>query len=211
MTRAERLTGGGWRSSPARRGAWLLAVVLLASGGWVFGPWAAEDGASRAQDSPDRRARTVIVVRHGEKDPAGDARDPSLSPAGSLRAKALAHLLGPARVTHLFASEFRRTQETLAPLAEQSGRKVSIVPARETDRLLAEIAALPGGSVCVIAGHSNTVPKIVSALGTEIGNLVESSSGKAIPEDEFGRLFVITLPQSGARAVCDTSTLELRY
>ncbi len=189
--------------APRSRSAWALLAVFLACGALFLGLRTAQSDAS----TTDRRARTVIVVRHGEKDTAGDPKDPALSPAGSRRAETLARLLEPAHVTHLFATEFKRTQQTLAPLAKAAGRTVAIVPARETDRLLAEITALPPGAVCVVAGHSNTVPKIV----VELTGLADSPAGRALPEDEFARMFVITLPATTARAACDPTVLELRY
>ncbi|MFY0534577.1 histidine phosphatase family protein [Nannocystis pusilla] len=67
-------------------------------------------------------------MRHGEK-AADDPSDPSLSPAGEARAKALAELLGHAGVTHLFASEYRRTQATLRPLADAAGLQITVLPA----------------------------------------------------------------------------------
>jgi hypothetical protein len=189
--------------APRPRGAWALLSIFLACGALFLGLRTAHSDAA----TNDRRARTVIVVRHGEKATTGDPKDPALSADGVQRAATLARQLEPAHVTHLFATEFKRTQETLAPLAKAAGVTVSIVPARESERLLAEITALPPGAVCVVAGHSNTVPKIVVGLT----GLADSPAGREIPEDEFARMFVITLPANTARAACDPTVLELRY
>lgn len=194
----------GWtrsRKAPALWAALFAGAALLL-------------GLRTVQSDPpaaDHRARTVVVVRHGEKETSGDARDPALSPAGVKRAEALARILADAHVTHLFASEFKRTQETLAPLAKARSVTITAVPARETDRLIADISVLPAGAVCVIAGHSNTVPQIVARLAHEVSGLVDSPSGRVLPDDEFSRMFVITLPPEGARASCDATVLELRY
>jgi hypothetical protein len=56
--------------------------------------------------------------------------------------------------------------------------------------------------VSVVAGHSNTVPQIVAGLAHEVS---------AIPDDEYGRMYVITLPPENARGACDPSVVELRY
>jgi broad specificity phosphatase PhoE len=189
--------------APRSRGAWALSAVFLACVALFLGLRTVQSDAT----TTDRRARTVIVVRHAEKESAGDPKDPALSPDGVRRAETLARLLGPAHVTHLFATEFKRTQETLGPLAKAAGVSVSVVPAREAERLIAEIAALPPGAVCVVAGHSNTVPKIV----VELSGLRDSPLGRAMSEDEFARMYVITLPQAGARTACDPSVIELRY
>jgi len=151
---------------------------------------------------------TVFFLRHAEKG-TDDARDPELSERGTERAAALAELLEHAGVTHLFASEFRRTQATLAPLAEALGLEVEIVSARSPDVQVAALRALPAGSVAVVAGHSNTTPALVRALGGEVGRLKASRSGDVLGEDEYGRLFVVVLPPPERRVA--VQTLELAY
>lgn len=161
--------------------------------------------APPAADAVAARPTTVILVRHGEK--AGDdPRDPGLSPAGEARALALARLLGHAGVTHLFASEYRRTQATLRPLAGATGHAPVIIPAADGAALLAALAALPDGAIAVVAGHSNTVPGLVTALGGEARGAPPGPSGPQLPDDAHDRLFVVTIPARG-----EVQTLELRY
>ena len=155
---------------------------------------------------PASRGSTVIVLRHAEKDPKADPKDPGLSEAGQARAAALAHLVAPARPAHLYASEFQRAQRTLEPLAGELGLKVEVVPAGRTADLVRTLRALPEGSLSVVAGHSNTVPALVEALGGKIERLEKG----ALAESEYGRLFVVTLPPAGATGVA-TGTLELAY
>jgi len=162
------------------------------------------DSATPGAEAVAARPVTVIVVRHAEK-AADDPRDPNLSVAGEARARALAGLLAAAGVTHLFASEFRRTQATLGPLADAIGKQPVIIPAVEQARLVAEISALPAGSVVVVAGHSNTVPALVSALGGEALGTVAGSSGPALPDDAYDRVFVVIRPARG-----EAQTIELR-
>lgn len=152
-------------------------------------------------------ARTVVLVRHAEKDSAGDPRDPNLSEAGRARATALARMLTKAGVTHLFATEYHRTQQTLEPLAETTGVHVQTVPAADTAAWKKALDALPPGSVSVIAGHSNSVPALATALGGTLTGLASGAQGPQLREDEFDRLIVITQPGAG----CATTTLELTY
>ena len=208
---ADRGVLGGRRSRGARRAlgalAGTLALVALAAGA-SRGAARAAAAASQATPAPPpaaeraeaARTTTVIVVRHAEKDPSGDPRDPGLSEAGRARAEALAALLARSRASALFASEFRRTRETLAPLAARLGLETLAVPAADPRALLAKLDALPPGSVAVVAGHSNTVPALVRALGGEVAGL-----GPALDEAEFGRAFVVA--RCGARA----EVLELAY
>ncbi len=152
-----------------------------------------------APKPPPRYPKTLVVVRHAEK-AAEPADDPGLTPVGDVRAAALASLFGKSGVTHLFASEFKRTQATLQPLATACG--VSIATAKAADRrgLVASLEALPARAVAVVAGHSNTVPGLVAAL-TGATHRVEMA------ETDYDRVFVITRWDAGAAA----SVLELRF
>ncbi len=136
-----------------------------------------------AQDAP----LTVFVVRHAEKGPENP--DPSLTDVGRRRAEALARTLTDARVTALFASEFKRTQETLAPLAKATGLTTTVVSAGKMDDLIGLLRALPEGSRAVVASHSNLVQVIVERL-----------SGQQVPaltDLDYDRLVVVTVQGNG--------------
>ncbi|HEV8599518.1 MAG TPA: histidine phosphatase family protein [Gemmatimonadales bacterium] len=115
-------------------------------------------GVAQAQNAP----LTVFVVRHGEKGP--EVPDPSLNETGRKRAAELARMLGDAKVTALFVTEFKRTQEFLAPLAAATGVTPVRLLARDVDALIEQLAALPAGSRAVVASHSNLVHVIVQRL-----------------------------------------------
>jgi phosphohistidine phosphatase SixA len=153
----------------------------------------------------------VFLVRHAEKG-GGDVKDPELSEAGSRRAATLARMLEHARVTHLFATEYRRTRETLRPLAERIGMEVTVVPGRAQEEQVTRLRELPPGSVAVVAGHSNTVPDMVRALGGEVSDLTTTELGEMLADDEYDRLFLVILrsPAPGAASSSPT-TLDLRY
>ncbi len=150
--------------------------------------------------------RTIVVVRHAEKG-ADDPRDPSLSDEGRLRAEALARLLAKSGVTHLFASEFKRTSQTLEPLSRSSGASIRIVSARDPAALLTVLEDLPRGSVAVVAGHSNTVPGLVQRLAPDSELVRTAPDTLALTEADYDRLYVITqwARERGA------GVLELRY
>jgi len=145
-----------------------------------------------------RYPKTVVLVRHAEKG-TDDPRDPNLTEAGVVRAEALARTLQGAGVTHLFASEYRRTQETLAPLALLAGVQVRIVPARDPRAVASAVRELPRGSVVVVAGHSNTVPALVADLG--------GGEPRELAESDYDRLYVVTMWGDERKS----SVLELRY
>jgi broad specificity phosphatase PhoE len=122
------------------------------------------------------------------------ASDPDLSEAGRARAAALASMLRSAGVTSIFTTEFKRTQQTAAPLAAALGVQPTVVGSRDTARLL-EMVRKAGGTVLVV-GHSNTVPEIVKALGV--------ATPVTVADDEFDNLFVVV---AGARP----TLVRLRY
>ncbi|MEM9056335.1 MAG: histidine phosphatase family protein [Pseudomonadota bacterium] len=140
---------------------------------------------------------TVILGRHAEK-AQYQGRDPELTVAGRRRAAHLAGLLSQTPPDAVFATEYRRTRQTVAPLAVQAGIAVESVPAADVEALAARIRAQHQGQTVVVAAHSNTVPALVSALG-----------GEAVPpiaESDYANLYVVTLPASGPAA-----TLHLRF
>lgn len=176
-------------------------VLALAGCGILAAP------VGRAAETGAVRATTVIFVRHAEKENDGTG-DPSLSGAGRRRADALAAALAAAGVTRLFATELVRTQQTLAPLAARLGRAVEIHASREPRDLVATLADAPPGQVAVVAGHSNTVPAMVAALG---GGLAGLDASGHLPESEHDRVIVMTLASSAPdRPLAAVATVELR-
>jgi phosphohistidine phosphatase SixA len=166
---------------------------------------------TRAAPNPEAvEPVTVILLRHAETEEAGvGSRDPELSADGQDRAAALARLLSATSVTQLYASEFQRTQLTLAPLATQLALEVEVVSARTPQDQLAMLRALPPGSTAVICGHSNTVPGMVTELGGTARDLTDHPTyGPMLPHEAYDRLFVLTLPVGPDIA---TATVELRY
>jgi hypothetical protein len=63
-----------------------------------------------------------------------------------------------------------------------------VVPGRETANLIGLLKSAPADGVAVIAGHSNTVPAIIKALG---------GPELTIAENEYDNLFIIE-PSTGA-------------
>jgi broad specificity phosphatase PhoE len=163
------------------RGSILLAVFALTSI-----PVTQSFGQSPAH---------IVVVRHAEKQ--NQSEDPDLSPSGRSRAHRLGFLLKDAGVTALFATQYRRTQQTLDPLSRRTGVPVQIVHDSMTDALIEKILASKAAGTVVVAGHSNTVPEIVLRLsGSDPGSIAES---------EYDGLYVITMFGGEAQ------TLMLRY
>lgn len=153
---------------------------------------------------------TIFVVRHAERadqdvaqgalgapakersgapgsgaEPRQDmmATDPDLSAGGRARAESLAAILKDAGVGTIFVTQYKRTQQTAAPLAKALGVTPTEVGSRELDSLAQKVRAA-GGTVLVV-GHSNSVPNLLKALGVD--------TPIEIAETEYDNLFVVTL------------------
>ena len=130
---------------------------------------------------------TVFLVRHAEKMATGD--DPGLSEAGAKRAQSLAAMLADAGITAIFSSEFKRTQDTAAPLAKRLGVTVTTVPGKDVDGLVAKLRALAPGTKALVVGHSNTVPAVAQRLtGVKVAELTDA---------DYDRLFVAAFGKDG--------------
>jgi len=145
-----------------------------------------------------RPVTTVIIVRHAEKNIEPTNPDPDLSPAGQARAQELARMFGGAGVNAIYATQYKRTQQTVKPLADRLGLAVTTIDAKKTTELVQQIITKNRGQTVFIAGHNNTAPEIVAALGG--GNF------PVIPESEFDNMFIVTIYRSGRARV-----LRIKY
>jgi broad specificity phosphatase PhoE len=132
----------------------------------------------------------VILVRHAERaaEPAGD---PALTPAGEQRAQALAQALAGLRVNAIVTTQFRRTRDTAAPLAQALGVQPLVVDARASHVQAVVDAVRAQTGVVLVVGHSNTVPAVLAALGgPRLADLCETS---------FHHVFVVQPAQQPPR------------
>ena len=85
--------------------------------------------------------KLVILTRHAERADAGKAeeKDPLLSAAGEARAAKLAAMLADSGVKAIFATEFKRTQQTAQAAGESLGLTVTVMPGADTTGLVARL------------------------------------------------------------------------
>jgi phosphohistidine phosphatase SixA len=145
-----------------------------------------------------RPVTTIILVRHAEKNIEPQNPNPDLSPAGQARAQELVRVLGNAGVTAIYATQYGRTQQTAQPLGKALGLPVTQINSKDTAELVRQITTNNRGGVVFVAGHNNTVPEIVAALG--------GGSYPVIPESEYDNMFVVTLYRFGK-----AKTVQLKY
>lgn len=140
---------------------------------------------------------TFVVVRHAEKG-GDDARDPSLSAAGQARAEALARRLAGVDLVAVYATGFRRTQQTGSPSARSHGLDVRTYDAAQPAAdLVAALRREHATGTVLVVGHSNTAPAIASALcGCQVAAIDDSDYGN-LYEIRFGADGKATLSQTG--------------
>lgn len=160
-----------------------LPVVMVAA----FGIWGT---------MPAAEAQTIVLVRHAEK--VDSSKDPDLSEEGRARASRLAAMLADAGVSDLFATQYKRTQQTVAPLAAARSLTPAVVHSDDVAGLAARLRALSSDAVAVYAGHSGSVPKLLTALGHR--------TPPDIDESDYTNLFIVSLDRAGPLRV-----VRLRY
>lgn len=137
----------------------------------------------------------VFWVRHAEKELEGS--DPALTSAGQARAQALANLLIDARIDGIHSTDYLRTRQTAAPLAEALGLAVELYDPRDLPALIEKLRARGGRHLVV--GHSNTTPAGVELMGGEPGSEIVEAT-------EYDRLYLVSAREDGV-----VSTLLFRY
>src|SRR2546430_4890521 len=116
-----------------------------------------------------RPVTTLILVRHAEKIIDPNNPDVDLNADGQARAQELVRMFADAGINAIYATQYRRTQETVKPLADRLGLPINQVNAKNTVDLLGQIRGQQSGQTIFIAGHNNTVPEIIFAAGGQIG------------------------------------------
>lgn len=146
-----------------------------------------------------RAATTIILVRHAEK--ASMSGDMPLSEAGAARAKELARVLSDAGISAIYTTQYLRTQQTVAPLAEALQITPRVIEAggkAYPANVVREVLARHKGETVLVAGHSNTTVDVLRELGMK--------DPPFIPEPQFDDLFVCTIGEA-LPATC----VALRY
>jgi len=140
-----------------------------------------------------RPVTTVIIVRHAEKIIDPDNNDVDLSEAGRTRAQEIARMFSDTGINAIYATQYKRTQQTVKPLSDKIGVPVTVINSKSTGDLVAQIRAQHSGQTVFIAGHNNSVPEIIVALG--------GPQYPIIPESEYDNLFVVTIYRTGKAKV----------
>lgn len=141
----------------------------------------------------------IIVVRHADRTPGDD-----LTSAGLLRAEELKRVLVNTKIDSVFSTNFTRTKKTVQPLAD--AKNLPVVLYDNNAGLIERVLKLSKGKTVLVAGHSNTVPQLVTACGC-------TAPYENIPDTQFDNLFIIVLQKEKINGSMTTRCrlLHLKY
>ena len=145
---------------------------------------------------------TIIFVRHAEKE-AVPEDDPELSEAGRRRVAVLTRQMLDADVVAgvdaIYSTPYKRTLQTVQPLAERLGLPIHRYDPSDNEAVLERILKNHKGKIILVVGHSNTIPGMIADLGA-------SKKVPPIDDEEYDNLYLISIPWFGK-----TKTIRLRY
>lgn len=153
---------------------------------------AAKEGAKQADQDPI----VVFLVRHAEKTEDSMEKDSHLTEDGYIRAAELARTLADAEIEYVHSSDYIRTRNTAAPVADLFGLEMELYATSDLHDLADTIKARGGRHLVV--GHSNTTPVMVEILGGKPGVPI-------VEANEYDRLYILTITGNGV------NTVLLRY
>jgi broad specificity phosphatase PhoE len=147
---------------------------------------------------------TIMLVRHADTEVAlADGGDPPLSERGVARAELLADFLEDidviAGVDAIYASEFKRTQQTAAPLAERLGMNVRIADQHDVVDFMEQVKRDHKGRIVLVVSHSDAIAPLIEEL----------HGSKNVPKmaaADYDNLYIVTIPWFGK-----VKTLRLHY
>ena len=126
--------------------------------------------------------KAIYLFRHAEKQIIEGEDNPELTRAGFARSNVLAQAMADITPGLIYSSEYTRTQQTVAPLAKQWNSDIIIKTAKDPEAQV-ETALSNCNQHVVIAGHSNTIPNLISLFGVE--------EAITIQDNQYGDLFII--------------------
>lgn len=129
--------------------------------------------------------KTIVLVRHAEKAAArpDDKGDPDLSPEGRERALRLMHAIKKYKPHEIFATEYKRTQQTAEPIAKRRNKTIQIYDPAKSAELIDQILASKTDHYLIV-GHSNTIPALANLLA-------KKEVFRNLPDSEYGVFWVV--------------------
>jgi len=154
----------------------LLMMMLI---GWMG---CASSNSTHTVEDFQCFPESVYLFRHAEKQIIKGEKNPELTKDGFARSDALAEALKDIQNGVIYSSEFKRTQQTVNPLAGVWNTNVNIHTAHDPEGQI-ERALSHCGKTVIISGHSNTLPNLIGLFG-----IIDEIT---IKDDQYGDLYRI--------------------
>ena len=136
---------------------------------------------------------TIVLLRHGGRDPNVSAGDPPLTRRGRERAAALPAALANLKVSAIYCPNILRNIQTAQPLADQLGLKINTISNRRllnaeglAKELLDEFINKYADGVVVWIGNRRNLQAFYKLV-----------DGTGNPPTEYGRICIVTIPDIG--------------
>lgn len=136
--------------------------------------------------------KVIVLVRHAEKADA-TSQDPGLSAEGKERAQRLIKRAGKYRPKEFYSTDFKRTRDTLAPLAAKRNKQVQTYDPRKAAELADRIMKSPNKRI-IVSGHSNTIPGLANLIA-------KKEVFKNLDDSEYSILWVIRIKKGKLQRV----------
>lgn len=143
--------------------------------------------------SPPGTTTTIVLLRHGGRDPYVGGSDPPLTWRGVKRAEALPSAIGDIGVTAIYCPDLKRNMATAQPLADHLGLKITVVPnsrlfspKKVAKELLDEFLIRHTGGVVVWVGNIRNLDEMYEML-----------DGTGEPPSTYGLICIVTIADIG--------------
>jgi 2,3-bisphosphoglycerate-dependent phosphoglycerate mutase len=148
-----------------------------------------------------RSTTTIFIARHAEVQAGVD--NPGLSLAGRIRVNELLRVLGDVDVTDsfdaVFATRWRRTQETADPIALSIDQPLQIVDLNNLSKISEMLQTEYKGQVVLLVVDASDIQPLVKELeGSKVL--------RPIAEDEYDSIYLLSVPWFGK-----VKTLQFHY
>jgi broad specificity phosphatase PhoE len=142
--------------------------------------------------------QVIFLARHAERAATANqaappahgmmmADDPPLSNAGEQRAAKLAGMLAGSGIKQIFTTEYKRTRQTAAPLAQKLKLTPVMTAAKDPAPLVAQLRRAQGA--VLVIGHADTMPDLIRKLGV--------AEAVTIGDNDYDDLFVVVRSAAG--------------
>lgn len=106
---------------------------------------------------------TYYLIRHAEKDRTDATnKDPNLNEKGLARAKKWAEVLKDVDFDMVYATNYKRTQQTASPTAKN--KNLEVLSYNPNNLFDSEFEKATKGKTVLVVGHSNTTPTLANKI-----------------------------------------------